>query len=596
MPNITSQVQSLLDIIEFILNKLDTANIVDLKNVLEESLNEIVVIKNNLHNFNNSNNSEKKGDDIYLKFIAEENNIFEKDKAIAKQEPIIIPFVENNVEPTDEPIVDSFDEVNEEPVVEIEPIILPIDKKDVEPIDEQIAESFDEACEKSNAEPQQVKPIEANVEDKYEEIENSPLYVCPDSNCGKSFKKVFGETGFIKHMESDHGFKREDLKCPMPLCSRRLSCKQSLTHHIKTVHNQNLDLECKICLKEFSNNQIYHMHMNSYHRERKKKKGHKNRNKILSCAACSYVTNNEEEMVRHKFEDHGIERKTKTYDIAITCEFCGFWKEGVDKDQHVLENHVIDGKFHCPKCNFIAEDENSLLKHSNTEHKVKACLYQCPDIDCGKQFKTVKGIIGLVRHMENVHYFNFKESPKCPICLKKSKDRESLKQHISSFHSNMDLQCKKCFKILVSSDGLRHHMLHQHTNLVETLVCNECGYSTKNKTAMKKHKAIKHSTEGKQISCQLCPARFYFKFDLNAHMRNVHAEKNFLCTQCEFSTRLKGNLDKHIEAVHGSQERNFSCHICGNKFRDEKQCKKHLELHSGKKYKCEYCGKEFAFV
>ena len=46
--------------------------------------------------------------------------------------------------------------------------------------------------------------------------------------------------------------------------------------------------------------------------------------------------------------------------------------------------------------------------------------------------------------------------------------------------------------------------------------------------------------------------------------------------------------------MHGSQERNFSCHICGNKFRDEKQCKKHLELHSGKKYKCEYCGKEFA--
>ena len=60
----------------------------------------------------------------------------------------------------------------------------------------------------------------------------------------------------------------------------------------------------------------------------------------------------------------------------------------------------------CPKCNFIAEDEDSLLKHCNDEHKVKACLYQCPDIDCGKQFKAVRGICGLVRHMENNHNFH----------------------------------------------------------------------------------------------------------------------------------------------------------------------------------------------
>ena len=193
----------------------------------------------------------------------------------------------------------------------------------------------------------------------------------------------------------------------------------------------------------------------------------------------------------------------------------------------------------CPKSNFIAEDEDSLLKHCNNEHKVKACLYQCPDIDCGKQFKAVRGIRGLVRHMENNHNFNFEESPTCPICLKKTKDKESLKIHIGITHSNIDVQCKKCFKMLLNTAGLRHHMLHQHTNLVETLVCDECGFSTKNKTAMKKHKAIEHSTIGKQISCPECPAMFYFKFDLNTHMRNSHAEKNFLCTQWNILPDLK---------------------------------------------------------
>ena len=589
LPNIESQVQSLLDIIELILNKIEHASMMDLKSVLEESINEIVAIKNNLTDLTNSNEngSDEKDDHIYFKFSEEENNIkndlndirtSNEDGSGERDDHIYNKFYEeeNNIfgeEEGDNMFGEEEDNTREQDCNPNKPSV------SISSLGTFLRE----------------EPIVINVK-KSEEIQKnevkSPLYLCPANNCDKSFKKVTGETGFLKHMEINHDFKKEDLLCPM--CSRQLSSKESLTHHIKKVHNQNLDLECKICLKVFTKNQGYHLHMNSSHGKgkKKKKKGGRERVQIHSCAACSYTTNNKEEMVCHKVEEHGIERSSiKKYNIA--CEFCGFREEDVDRDQHVLENHVIDGKYHCPSCNFIAEDEDSLRKHCNNEHKLEACFYQCPDIDCGKQFRAVRGIQGLVRHMENFHNHNFEES-ECPMCFMKSKHRSSLIQHIISCHSNMDLQCKKCFKTMTSSDGYKFHMLSIHGNLMK-LMCDICGFSTKSKFTMERHKLREHSTEGKQINCPECPQMFYTNHDLNTHMKRKHVDKNYLCTQCDFATKTNSNLKKHMEGVHGSQERNFSCHICGNDYKTDKHLKDHLESHSiDKKYKCDHCGKAFA--
>ena len=573
LPNIESQVQSLLDIIELILNKIEHASMMDLKSVLEESINEIVAIKNNLTDLTNSNEngSDEKDDHIYFKFSEEENNIKNDLNDIRTSN-------EDGSGERDDHIYNNMFGEEEDNTRE----------QDCNPNKPSVSIS-------SLGTFLREEPIVINVK-KSEEIQKnevkSPLYLCPANNCDKSFKKVTGETGFLKHMEINHDFKKEDLLCPM--CSRQLSSKESLTHHIKKVHNQNLDLECKICLKVFTKNQGYHLHMNSSHGKgkKKKKKGGRERVQIHSCAACSYTTNNKEEMVCHKVKEHGIERSSiKKYNIA--CEFCGFREEDVDRDQHVLENHVIDGKYHCPSCNFIAEDEDSLRKHCNNEHKLEACFYQCPDIDCGKQFRAVRGIQGLVRHMENVHNHDFEKS-ECPMCFMKSKNRLSLILHIIQSHSNMDLQCKKCFKTMTSSDGYKFHMLSIHGNLMK-LMCDICGFSTKSKFTMERHKLREHSTEGKQINCPECPQMFYTNHDLNTHMKRKHVDKNYLCTQCDFATKTNSNLKKHMEGVHGSQERNFSCHICGNDYKTDKHLKDHLESHSiDKKYKCDHCGKAFA--
>ena len=309
MPNIEWQVQSLLDIIELILNKLEVANVADLKAVLEESINEIVVIKSNLSDFINRIN--KDDDDIYLKITEEESNTAD----IAKEGPIVI-----NVKKVEEVNKNEDSNTNDsECNLEDDDIYL---------------EVTEEAENTTNGENNVIveelpQPIVINVNmKKGEEIQKTtdkcPLYLCPQENCAKNFKKVVGDSGLMTHLKTVHDFKIGDLKCPM--CSRNLSSRESLFHHIKKKHDQNLDLQCKICLKEFAMNQSYHLHMNSYHGKRKKRK-EVVRNRILGCAACSHVTNNEEDMVRHKLEEHGIERKTNKYDISEECEFCGFWKE-----------------------------------------------------------------------------------------------------------------------------------------------------------------------------------------------------------------------------------------------------------------------------
>ena len=67
-----------------------------------------------------------------------------------------------------------------------------------------------------------------------------------------------------------------------------------------------------------------------------------------------------------------------------------------------------------------------------------------------------------------------------------------------------------------------------------------------------------------------------------------------MCSQCDFSATLKRNLERHVIGIHGSQERKFSCSICGKKYKSEVDVKVHEKRHTAeKKHVCNYCGKAF---
>ena len=72
---IEAQIQSLLDIIEYLLIKLNVATVLDLKTILEESISDIVAIRNSLSEAQLNNEESKtsnRGDNSFQSDIPRE--------------------------------------------------------------------------------------------------------------------------------------------------------------------------------------------------------------------------------------------------------------------------------------------------------------------------------------------------------------------------------------------------------------------------------------------------------------------------------------------------------------------------------------------
>ena len=64
---------------------------------------------------------------------------------------------------------------------------------------------------------------------------------------------------------------------------------------------------------------------------------------------------------------------------------------------------------------------------------------------------------------------------------------------------------------------------------------------------------------------------------MKIHVKTKHGEshKSFPCIHCDYKATQKGNLKKHIEAVHDDIK--FKCKICGVKMSQKGYLKRHIK-------------------
>jgi len=76
------------------------------------------------------------------------------------------------------------------------------------------------------------------------------------------------------------------------------------------------------------------------------------------------------------------------------------------------------------------------------------------------------------------------------------------------------------------------------------------------------------------------------------HMRNLHSKgDNFQCDGCSKSFKQEMSLLIH-KRTH-TNERPYSCKVCGGRFTAKKYLTKHMSVHRSKNYKCRFCYKKF---
>ena len=362
-------------------------------------------------------------------------------------------------------------------------------------------------------------------------------------------------------------------------------------------------------------------------------------NKVVSCSNCEQSSpviqiDETENQIQEKDEfdwtNEVIEtdQEDETFDIDT---------EAV-KD-HVIseEEHSVDSKHPCPKCDEIFISRIEFKKHEKVHEISSETLKKL--LDSGEKLYTfvgdgdtdildqsgtekevniVRSVKGIDKEVKTKKYVGetIQETKlKCSTCSKAFKYRHHLTKH-ETIHSK-PFQCKTCEKYFSLKRSLIAHEIQIHSN-EKPYQCTSCPKSFSWKSKFELHKMIHtgevpfqckickkrfnlkgnltkheiiHSSE-KPYKCETCHKTFHQSQSLSTHIQIHTGEKSYSCTSCEKGFSTKQQLERH-ERIH-TGEKPFSCTTCSKTFKSSFELTTHIRIHTGEKpYKCQTCGKCF---
>ncbi len=108
-----------------------------------------------------------------------------------------------------------------------------------------------------------------------------------------------------------------------------------------------------------------------------------------------------------------------------------------------------------------------------------------------------------------------------------------------------DLCCNKCnYRTNKCSINLYNHLISVHG-----YACSECDFTAVFKRDLRRHIITIH--QEKKLSCTQC--NDYTAPDhntLSLHFKEKHNKINYQCLYCEYHTRWRTNLYKHVQKNH----------------------------------------------
>ena len=338
----------------------------------------------------------------------------------------------------------------------------------------------------------------------------------------------------------------------------------------------------------------------------------------VTCNLCNKKFKNKNLLGKHFKLAHP--NKVETF----ACEHCG----GEYMSKHVLQKHIkkvhMNNSTKCDMCDFVGKNLPEINSHKHTHRfkKLSDGSFQC--YECHKIFTEAKQISQHIHlkcdlccyscvskqnfdvHMVVKHGSLFD----CEQCEEKFSDRRSWKIHVKEAHptdlkaeevptEGNKISCAICESKFPSIYDLSIHNQDEHQEDKDLVICPICNFSTKLKRYLKKHIKAKHETS--KVSCPECN-RLIKENTLDAHMASSHSgesEKKHKCTyeDCEFQSNNVTSLHYHTKSKHPSDstQHQFACDKCGKTFPFASGLKQHVDIvHLKlKKYICEQCGKGF---
>ncbi|KAF0289163.1 Zinc finger protein 324A [Amphibalanus amphitrite] len=173
---------------------------------------------------------------------------------------------------------------------------------------------------------------------------------------------------------------------------------------------------------------------------------------------------------------------------------------------------------------------------------------------------------------------------RCMLCTNTYSRAAKARDHFIAKHAQIKrFKCTLCSEMFLTYKQKRHHEL-SHT----AEMCTKCGkkYPGNKRGMLERHVA----QCGELKRCRVCGAEFQNMSDFIKHRRDAH-EKSATCDVCGKVVSAR-NLASH-RAIH-SDERNYTCHLCGSSFKAKGSLDTHLRTHSeDRPFSCATCGRSF---
>ena len=254
--------------------------------------------------------------------------------------------------------------------------------------------------------------------------------------------------------------------------------------------------------------------------------------------------------------------------LVMNCLFCPF------------KGSLVDFYSHTVKC---IERMQPLL-HAKPHRAFSISANENTCVFCGLECNTPRSLDShvLIDHM--------KAAQSCGICKIKLKTKAAMKEHMEELHSQekisktVSMQCGLCsFK---SAHGVfAGHMNTAHIEEMEMEAremakCNQCPFTALSSMKVSHHMKSAHE----QFKCEHCDEKFISRKKQDQHYMHNHQDWTHDCDECGFSTKHKTALQRHQETVH-AKLRKYPCGFT-NCDRDFTR-REYLVLHSKKDHKVE---------
>ncbi|XP_073417941.1 uncharacterized protein [Dendrobates tinctorius] len=282
-----------------------------------------------------------------------------------------------------------------------------------------------------------------------------------------------------------------------------------------------------------------------------------------------------------------------------------------DKPATKILNHLVEHpdspSFICCECGTCLPSQSDLEIHQRSHIKESKCSglngrksisrkpIPKPHIGGKDEFKC--RICGLcfsnTTELVTHHQIHIKKPYSCSICGRGFYSHSGLVTHQKTHAFQRLYDCPTCGKTFISN---AHLILHQkvHSEAGDTSETGpDAGDSSGGDSNLTDYKHF--GSQNKLFSCSICGECFYSSEHFLQHQKGHFKSNPLMCPDCGKLFMRKSGLSKHQRVVHRGDVA-LMCSACGKGFACKSELSRHMTVHSGQKpYTCTECGKCFSF-